>query len=56
MDEKTEFEKLIDGVSQLASIVKAYYDSLIESGFSKKDAILLTLEYQKSLFGMVNKQ
>lgn len=52
-EELTQYEKLIEGVAQLAAVVKAYYDALRESGLSHKDAMSLTIEYQKSLLGMV---
>ena len=49
MSELTEYEKLIEGVSQLANTVRVYYETLIENGFSEKDALALARDYQNAL-------
>lgn len=52
MEELTDFEKLVQGVSQFATLVRAYYEALKESGFSHKDAMFLTAQYQKDVLNM----
>lgn len=52
MDELTDFEKLVQGVNQFATLVRAYYDALVESGFSEKDAMVLTAQYQRDVLDM----
>lgn len=52
MDERTPYEQLIDGISQFAEVIRAYYNALREQGFAHKDAMLLTIEYQKEIMGM----
>lgn len=52
MDELTDFEKLIQGISQFAALVRAYYEALRESGFLHKDAMVLTTQYQKEIINM----
>jgi len=52
VEELTDFEKLVQGVSQFATLVRAYYDALIESGFSHKDAMVLTVQYQKDVINI----
>jgi hypothetical protein len=50
--ELTSFEKLMEGVFQTSLVVRKYYESLIESGFTEEEAIELTKEYQKSLLSL----
>ena len=52
MEELTEYEKMIEGVTQLAGLMWEYYTALTEIGFSKKEALELTIEYQKNIIGM----
>lgn len=33
------------------SMLKSYFDKLIESGFDEKQAMMLTRDYQKVMFG-----
>lgn len=54
-DELAPYEKLIEGISQLASLMRAYYEALRESGFSAQEAIFLTSEYQKVILGSAKK-
>jgi len=49
MNELTDYEKLVEGMNQLANVVREYYNALIEKGFSDKDALVLTVEYQRSI-------
>ncbi len=55
VDDLTNFEKLIDAISQMAAVVSAYHKALLEQGFSEENALLLTIEYQKELLGMAKK-
>jgi len=52
VEELTDFEKLIECVSQFATLIREYYKALVESGFSKNEAMLLAVEYQKEVLGM----
>jgi hypothetical protein len=52
LDELTDFEKLVQGISQFAALVRAYYEALKESGFTHKDAMVLTAQYQKDVLNM----
>jgi len=49
-DERTDFEKLIDGINELAVGISKYHHGLIESGISEQDALELTLQYQHEIF------
>lgn len=42
----SEFVKLLSAVQDLAKINKAYYDSLIESGFTKEQAFNMVKDYK----------
>ena len=52
MNELTDYEKLVEGVAQLASLVSAYYKSLIDNGFIEKDALVLTIDYQNEIISL----
>ena len=54
MEELTDFEKLIESTLQLAKFVRAYYDHLLECGFSEKQAMVLATQYQKDILSMAN--
>lgn len=56
MDEKTDFEKLIDSAAQLATVVRAYYKSLTEEGFTEEQAFKMSIEYQNSIMNMAGKK
>ncbi len=56
MDEKTDFEKLMESVHQLAGIVRTYYELLIEKGFTAAEALKLTVEYQNAIISAARKQ
>jgi hypothetical protein len=47
--ELTDFEKLIDGMTTMAGLVIAYYNALVEGGMPKKEALTLTIEFQKAV-------
>jgi len=54
VEELTDFEKLIESTLQLAKFVRAYYDHLLECGFSEKQAMVLATQYQKDILSMAN--
>ena len=54
-DELTDYEKAVDAMCTLARLTRVYYETLIESGFSDKDALILTIEYQKEIITMPGK-
>lgn len=54
MEELTDFEKLVESTLQLAKFVRAYYDHLLECGFSEKQAMVLATQYQKDILSMAN--
>ena len=49
MNEKMEKMKL--GVGALAELLKLFHDSLIEANFTPEQAIALTSDYMKAVFG-----
>lgn len=53
-EELTPYEKMLDGVAQFATLIRTYYVSLTESGFSHDDAMVLTMDYQKELVAMMS--
>lgn len=42
-------EQTAAAMGELAILVRAYYESLLEQGFSRKDALALTAEYQTAI-------
>jgi hypothetical protein len=52
VEELTPFENLIESTLQLAKIVRAYYDHLLECGFSENQAMALATQYQKDIINM----
>jgi hypothetical protein len=54
-DDLTDFEKAIEGITPLAALIAAYYNALVESGLSKKDALTLTIEYQKQMLSSIGR-
>ncbi len=44
---RQQMDQAIEGMSQLATMTHAYYQNLLDNGFSKKDALTLTLEFQR---------
>jgi len=55
MDEKTDFEKVVEGVNQLVSALAEYYKALVDKGFDKNQAFLLTQSYQQQLLSLFKK-
>jgi hypothetical protein len=51
-DELTDYEKLIEAISNLADTVHTYYERLIENGFSPEQALSLCIQYQKDIMTM----
>lgn len=49
-DERTHFEKLIDGVHELSKVLIKYHDELVNNGFGSQEALEMTLQYQHELF------
>lgn len=57
MDELNDYEKWVEGINQISKFVFEYYKALLESGFEPQEAILLTVEFQKSvIFQLFQKQ
>ena len=54
-DDLTEFEKMINSISQFAALIIAYYNALIEGGMDEDQAIFLTAEYQREIIGLNKK-
>lgn len=52
MDELADYEKMIENINLFAKLLRAYYEAMIENGFSEKDALYLTSEYQRSVLGI----
>lgn len=48
MDELTDYEKMIENINLFAKLLRAYYEAMIENGFSEKDAMSMTMEYQRN--------
>lgn len=46
---RQQVEQAIEGMSQFAMMIHAYYGSLVENGFSKKDALTLCIELQRTV-------
>lgn len=46
---RQQADQAIEGMSQLAMMTHAYYENLLENGFSKKDALTLTIELQRTV-------
>lgn len=48
-DELTDYEKLIEGVSKVARLMRAFYSALIEENFTEAQATTLTIEYLRGI-------
>ena len=48
---ENEVEKMKIGVSAMAELLRMFYDSLIQNNFTPDQAILLTSDYMKAVFG-----
>jgi hypothetical protein len=49
VEELTDFEKNVESMGTFATLIREYYKALLESGFDNKEALMLTVEYQKSM-------
>ena len=56
MDEKTDFEKLTEGVFQLALVLSQYYRALLENNVPDELAQKLTVSYQSEIIRMTGKR
>lgn len=54
MDEKTEFEKMTEGVFQLALLLNKYYEALKQEGVPEELAHKLVVAYQGYILGIAN--
>ena len=48
---ENEVEKMKIGVGAMAELLRTFYDSLIQNNFTPDQAILLTSDYMKAVFG-----
>ena len=48
---QNEVEKMKIGVGAMSELLRMFYDSLIQQGFTTDQAIQLTSDYMKALFG-----
>lgn len=56
MDERTNHEKLIDSVAELAKTVAEYFKALVyDYKFQREEALQLTLQFQQELFELIRK-
>lgn len=48
---QNEVEKMKIGVGAMSELLKMFYDSLIKQNFTPEQAIKLTSDYMKAVFG-----
>ena len=48
---QNEVEKMKIGVGAMSELLRMFYDSLIQQNFTPDQAILLTSDYMKAVFG-----
>lgn len=48
---QNEVEKMKIGVGAMSELLKMFYDSLIQQNFTPDQAIQLTSDYMKAVFG-----
>ena len=48
---QNEVEKMKIGVGAMSELLRMFYDSLIQQGFTPDQAIQLTSDYMKAVFG-----
>ena len=48
---QNEVEKMKIGVGAMSELLRMFYDSLIQQGFTTDQAIHLTSDYMKAVFG-----
>lgn len=56
MDEKTDFEKMTEGIYQLALLLSQYYRALLERGIPDELAQKLVIAYQGDIMKMSGKK
>lgn len=54
-EDLTEFEQTIDTIDRLARFVRTYYATLIDEGFSREEALALTLAWQNVMMANAKK-
>lgn len=50
-----EEREMVEGLQHIAFIVRAYFEALLENGFSNKEALTLTSEYQTAMIKSAHK-
>ena len=48
---ENEIEKMKIGAGAMAELLRMFYDSLIQQGFTPDQSIQLTSDYMKAVFG-----
>lgn len=48
---QNEVEKMKIGVGAMSELLRMFYDSLIQQGFTPDQAIQLTSDYMRAVFG-----
>lgn len=48
---KEDVSNLLNAVGAISEMLKVFYDNLIKQGFSQKEALYLTSDYMKAVFG-----
>lgn len=48
---KEDISNLLNAVGAMSELLKVFYDNLIKQGFSQKEALYLTGDYMKAVFG-----
>lgn len=48
---KEDISNLLNAVGTISEMLKVFYDNLIKQGFSQKEALYLTSDYMKAVFG-----
>lgn len=48
---KEDISSLLNAVGAMSEMLKVFYDNLIKQGFSQKEALSLTSDYMKAVFG-----
>lgn len=48
---KQDISSLLNAVGSMSEMLKVFYDNLIKQGFSQKEALYLTSDYMKAVFG-----
>lgn len=48
---KEEVSNLLNAVGAMSEVLRVFYDNLIKQGFSEKEALYLTDNYIKAVFG-----